>query len=94
MSIELPNENVVGVVGKAISVLNYNRPAIRYLYDYYKGDQPIHYREKKVRPDINNKTCENHALEIVRFSTSQTYGSRYSMSAEKQIKKSMMPWIN
>ena len=83
----ITKENVVGVVGKAISVLNYNRPAIRYLYDYYKGDQPIHYREKKVRPDINNRTCENHALEIVRFSTSQTYGEPIQYVSRKTDKK-------
>ena len=82
----ITKENVVGVVGKAISVLNYNRPAIRYLYDYYKGDQPIHYREKKVRPDINNRACENHALEIVRFSTSQTYGEPIQYVSRKTDK--------
>jgi hypothetical protein len=46
---------------------------IRYLHDYYMGDQPILYREKAVRPEINNKTVENHALEIVRFKAGQTY---------------------
>lgn len=71
---EITADNVVRVVGSAISVLNHNRPIIRYLYEYYKGDQPIHYREKTVRPEINNKACENHALEVVRFKTSQTYG--------------------
>lgn len=71
---EITRENVVSVVGKAISVLNYNRPMIKYLHRYYRGDQPILYRQKTVRPEINNKTVENHALEIVRFKTSQTYG--------------------
>lgn len=71
---EITGENVVSVVGKAISVLNYNRPMIKYLHRYYRGDQPILYRQKTVRPEINNKTVENHALEIVRFKTSQTYG--------------------
>lgn len=71
---EITTENVVSVVGKAVSVLNYNRPMIKYLHRYYRGDQPILYRQKTVRPEINNKTEENHALEIVRFKTSQTYG--------------------
>lgn len=71
---EISLDNVVSVVGKAISILNYNRPHIRYLHDYYLGDQPILYRTKVVRPEINNKTVENHAIEIVRFKTSQTYG--------------------
>ena len=71
---EITKENVVKIVGEAVSVLNHNRPMIRYLHRYYRGDQPILYRQKTVRPEINNKTVENHALEIVRFKTSQTYG--------------------
>lgn len=70
----ITSENILKVVGRAVSVLNYNRPFIRYLHDYYMGDQPILYREKPVRPEINNKTVENHALEIVRFKAGQTYG--------------------
>lgn len=66
--------NVVRILGDALTVLNYNRSKIRYLRRYYRGDQPILYRKKTVRPEINNKTVENHALEIVRFKTSQTYG--------------------
>lgn len=71
---EITRENVLSVLQKAVSVLNCNRPIIRYLHRYYRGDQPILYRQKTVRPEINNRTVENHALEIVRFKTSQTYG--------------------
>jgi len=76
-------DNVVRVVGNAMSILNYNRPMMRYLYRYYLGDQPINYRERKVRKDINNKVCENHALEVVRFKTSQTYGEAIQYVAKK-----------
>lgn len=77
-------ENVLKVVGRAVGVLNYNRPFIRYLHDYYVGDQPILYREKTVRPEINNKTVENHALEIVRFKTGQTYGEPIQYVSRKK----------
>jgi SPP1 family phage portal protein len=77
-------ENVLKVIGRAISVLNYNRPFIRYLHDYYMGDQPILYREKAVRPEINNKTVENHALEIVRFKAGQTYGEPIQYVSRKK----------
>lgn len=83
---EITRENVVSVVGKAISVLNYNRPMIKYLHRYYRGDQPILYRQKTVRPEINNKTEENHALEIVRFKTSQTYGEPIQYVSRKPDK--------
>lgn len=77
-------ENVVEVLGSTIHVLNLNRPLMKYLYEYYKGDQPINYREKKVRPDINNKICENHALETVRFKTGQTYAEAIQYVAKKK----------
>ncbi|MGL6219468.1 MAG: phage portal protein, partial [Lacrimispora sphenoides] len=77
-------ENIMKVVGRAVSVLNYNRPFIRYLHDYYMGDQPILYREKPVRPEINNKTVENHALEVVRFKAGQTYGEPIQYVSRKK----------
>lgn len=67
-------ENVVKVVGSCIGVFNANKPIIRYLWNYYKGDQPIRYRKKVSRDDIVNKIVENHAYEFVQFKTGQTYG--------------------
>jgi SPP1 family phage portal protein len=67
-------ENVVKVVGSCIGTFNANKPVIRYLWNYYKGDQPIRYRKKVSRDDIINKIVENHAYEFVQFKTGQTYG--------------------
>lgn len=67
-------ENAVKVVGSEIGVFNYNKPIIRYLWNYYKGDQPIRYRTKVSRDDIINTIVENHAYEFVQFKTGQTYG--------------------
>lgn len=67
-------ENIVSVVGSCIGVFNTNKPIIRYLWNYYKGDQPIRYRTKVSRDDIINKIVENHAYEFVQFKTGQTYG--------------------
>lgn len=67
-------ENVVKVVGSCIGVFNTNKPVIRYLWNYYKGDQPIRYRKKIVRDDVSNKIVENHSYEFVQFKTGQTYG--------------------
>lgn len=71
---EITPDNVVSVVGECIGVFNYNKPIIKYLWDYYKGDQPIRYRVKTVRDDIVNYVVENHAYEIVQFKVGQTYG--------------------
>lgn len=67
-------DNVLKVVNDTLSTFEYNRRIISYLWRYYKGDQPIHYRTKTIRDDIMNKVCENHAYEIVQFKTCQTYG--------------------
>ena len=71
---EINESNVVDVVGKCVGVFNYNKTAIRYLWKYFKGDQPALYRTKTIRDDVNNRIVENHAYEIVMFKTSQTYG--------------------
>lgn len=71
---EVNRENVRNVMGNALPIHNQNRREIDYLYHYVAGDQPILYREKDVRPEIKNDVVENHALEVVRFMTAQTYG--------------------
>ena len=67
-------ENVTNIVGDCIGVFNWNKPILKYLWNYYKGDQPIRYRSKTIRDDIINTIVENHAYEIVQFKTGQTYG--------------------
>lgn len=71
---EVTADNILKIISKGITCLNWNREAIRYLHDYYKGDQPALYRNKTVRDDINNPVVENHAFEIVAFKNAQTYG--------------------
>ena len=71
---EVTPDNILKIISKGVTCLNWNRPAIRYLHDYYKGDQPALYRDKTVRDDINNPVVENHAFEIVAFKNAQTYG--------------------
>ena len=67
---EITPENVVDVVGKALSVHRLNRNEIQYLWDYYRGKQDIRCRVKEVRPEINNKVTVNRANEIVAFKVS------------------------
>lgn len=67
-------EQAIKELDKALTIHNQNRREMDYLYHYVSGDQPILYRQKDVRPDINNKIVENHALEINRFMMAQNYG--------------------
>ena len=64
---EITEDNLLEVLQKALNVHALNRSEIEYLYDYYRGKQPILNRVKAVRPEINNKIVENRANEIVSF---------------------------
>ena len=61
------DENILTILDKVMNVHNKNRGEIQYLWDYYKGKQPILARDKKVRPEICNRIVENRANEIVSF---------------------------
>lgn len=71
---EIDNSNVVEIAQKGIAVMQENKRVIDYLQAYKKGDQPVLYRTRTGRDDINNPTVENHAYEIVQFEVGQTYG--------------------
>lgn len=64
---EITENNVVDVLLKALSVHALNRSEIDYLWNYYKGKQPVLNRVKDVRPEICNRIVENRANEIVSF---------------------------
>ena len=57
--------NIVEELNKAIAVHNQNAIEINYLDRYYSGDQPILYRKKVNRPEVNNKLVVNLAYELV-----------------------------
>ena len=64
---EITKDNVVDVLQKALGTHELNRSEIDYLWNYYRGKQPILHRTKEVRPEICNKIVENRANEIVSF---------------------------
>nr|DAP32348.1 MAG TPA: Portal [Caudoviricetes sp.] len=71
---EINSGNVIDVLQKALFTHLQNQADIDYLYRYYRGDQPILYRKKEVRPEINNMVVENRANEIVSFKTGYLVG--------------------
>ena len=66
-AIEITDENIVNELNNAFDTHNLNRGEIEYLWNYYRGKQPILRRKKTVRPEICNKIVENRANEIVSF---------------------------
>jgi len=72
--VEVTRENLPFILEKAFTVHDINRSEIQYLWDYYRGIQPILNRIKKVRPEICNKIVMNIAQEIVAFKVGYSFG--------------------
>ena len=64
---EITSGNVEIVLKESLTTHWKNSSDIDYLYNYYKGEQPILNRVKVIRPEITNKIVENRANEIVSF---------------------------
>ena len=65
--VAITDANIVDILDKVRVDHSKNRGEIQYLWDYFRGKQPILSREKKVRPEICNRIVENRANEIVSF---------------------------
>lgn len=66
--------NVLAVLEAAMNDHISNYGDIEYLYNYFKGNQPVLQRTKEIRPEICNKIVENIANEIVSFKTGYLLG--------------------
>lgn len=58
-------DNIVSELSKALIIHQQNAIEIEYLDRYYRGDQPILYRQKVNRPEVNNKITVNLSYELV-----------------------------
>lgn len=70
----ITRENLLTVLTQAKMAHSKNKTEIEYLFNYYKGKQPILDRKKEVRPDICNTIVVNRANEIVAFKTGYLCG--------------------
>ena len=52
---EVTRDNILDIFMSAQQIHQNNATQIEYLYNYYKGKQPILNRTKTVREEINNK---------------------------------------
>lgn len=82
---ELTPELILEILPSVMREHQKNADEIEYLYNFYKGMQPILQKDKKVRPDINNIVLENHAFEIVEFRKANGFGEpvQYVQKGEK-----------
>lgn len=72
---EITKENVVEVFNSAYLLHQYNAIKEDELFGYEKGKQPIVEREKKTRPDINEKIVINRASQIVDVHVGYCFGN-------------------
>ena len=89
---EITSANVVKVLQNAMTTHTANRMEIEYLYNYYKGKQPILDRVKDVRPEIVNNVVVNRANEIVSFKSGYLMGEpvQYISKGEGSTEKIQM----
>lgn len=66
----ITRENVVQFLNDTFPTHTFNVSQMNYLEKYYRGNQPILYRVKETREDINNKVTVNRAKQIADFTTS------------------------
>lgn len=61
----IDENNIVQELNNALVYHTQNATEIEYLDRYYRGDQPILYRQKVNRPEVNNKVLVNLSYELV-----------------------------
>ena len=86
---KIDRTNVTEELSRALVKHNLNVIAIDYLDEYYRGNQPVLYREKTVRPEINNKIVENHAFETVESKVADLFGEPviYALKGDNNASK-------
>lgn len=67
-------DNLLEILETATGIHQQNQSDIQYLYDYYRGKQPVLDRVKTTRPEIQNNVVVNRANEIVSFKVGYLMG--------------------
>lgn len=88
--------NILDELARAMPFHEQNKREIEYLDRYYRGDQPILYRKKKVRPEINNTIVENHAFELVESKVAEMVGEpvQYVLRGTDKNRSEMIKRLN
>lgn len=89
-------DNIVEELNDALATHSDNRDEITYLERYYRGDAPIFYRNKLVRPEVNNKVHINLAYPLVETKASEIAGEpiQYVLRGADQTKSDDVARLN
>lgn len=71
---ELNSATIKEILNKVFPIHLFNRKDIDYLERTYRGEQPILYKQKEVRENINNIVVENYAYFMTEFKKSYIFG--------------------
>jgi SPP1 family phage portal protein len=89
------NENTIpDIVNGAMERHRDNSREIEYLFRYFRGDQPILYRQKVVRPEINNRLVINNAFSIVRNAAGYFLGEPIQYTAKESADNDSVKQLN
>ena len=88
--------NIVKELEKALTIHRQNAIEIDYLDRYYRGDQPILYRKKVNRPEVNNKIAINLAYELVERKTADICAEpiQYVLRGTDDVKAEQISELN
>lgn len=95
-AIQITKKNIIKELQKALPIHKQNAIEIDYLDRYYRGDQPILYRKKVNRPEVNNKIVVNLAYELVERKTADICAEpiQYVLRGTDEIKSEQITELN
>lgn len=89
-------DNIVKELGKSLSSHRQNAEEIDYLFAFYCGNQPILYKKKNIRPEINNMVVINTALFAVETKTADIASEpiQYVLRGADSAKSEQIAYLN
>lgn len=75
---EVTPDNVFNILTQGLIDHAIVRAEILSLFEYEAGFQPIYYRKKDIRPEVNIKACINYARQFTNFKLGYNYGADYT----------------
>lgn len=89
-------EILENIINTSMNAHQENRAEIKYLQEYARGNQSILYKEKEIRPEINNTLVINHAQMTTRTVNGYFLGTpiQYTQNGDGVNKKEEIDYLN
>lgn len=90
----LTDEELIELLNRSLSSHLDNARQIKFLINYFKGEQEILSRVKEVRSDINNRIVFNYAMSTTRDIIGYTFGKPVQYTQRKQEGRESITLLN